>query len=99
MFTFVLLKNKIAKKCESEVICDFVKIISGRNFCVLTEKFVESSLDRIKNLKVYEDDVWLVSPPKCGTTWVQEMIFIFQHDFDYEKAAKTEYSEKFPFIE
>ena len=29
------------------------------------------NIDRLKNLKVYPDDIWIVTPPKSGTTWTQ----------------------------
>jgi hypothetical protein len=26
-------------------------------------------LEAVQNFPIYEDDVWIVTPPKCGTTW------------------------------
>lgn len=99
MFTFEPLTSEIAKKAESEAIADYVKISSGSNFCVLTQKFVDQSLERIKKFKIYEDDIWIVTPPKCGTTWTQEMLRLLLNDLDYEKATKTLLMNDFPFIE
>ena len=28
-------------------------------------------MERIKNMKIFEDDLWIITPPKCGTTWTQ----------------------------
>ncbi|KAK6622471.1 hypothetical protein RUM43_012828 [Polyplax serrata] len=42
--------------------------------------------ERIMDLKVREDDVWLVSYPRTGSTWAQEMIWCIGNDLDFEKA-------------
>ncbi len=57
-----------------------------------------ADMDRIKNMKVYEDDVWLVTPPKCGTTWVQEIMWYIRTDVDDAKAEKNQFY-RFPFLE
>ena len=31
-------------------------------------------LDRLKDLELYSDDVWVVTYPKCGTTWTQQIV-------------------------
>ena len=28
-------------------------------------------LEHLKNFKIYPDDIWIVTPPKSGTTWIQ----------------------------
>lgn len=43
-------------------------------------------IERIKNFKVQEDDVFLCGFPRSGTTFTQEMIWLITHDFDFEKA-------------
>lgn len=37
-----------------------------------------------------DDDVWVLSQPKCGTTWVQEMVWLIAHDLDFETAKKKD---------
>ncbi|KAK6621133.1 hypothetical protein RUM43_011439 [Polyplax serrata] len=55
--------------------------------------------DTIMNMEVKPDDVWIVTFPKCGTTWSQEMIWLLGHDCDF-KAAKSELLHiRFPFID
>ena len=49
-----------------------------------------SDFERIKNFKVYEDDVWLIGLPRNGTTLAQEMIWLIMHDYDYEGAQKVD---------
>lgn len=43
---------------------------------------------RIKDFKVRPDDVWVISYPRTGSTWVQEMVWCIGNDLDFE-AAKT----------
>ncbi|KAL7013353.1 hypothetical protein ACKWTF_015345 [Chironomus riparius] len=42
--------------------------------------------ERIKNFKVYEDDIWLIGLPRSGTTLVQEIIWLIMNDYNYEGA-------------
>ncbi|XP_049956268.1 luciferin sulfotransferase-like isoform X1 [Schistocerca serialis cubense] len=54
--------------------------------------------DRILDMTVHTDDHWIVSFPKSGTTWTQEMVWCIQNDLDFEK-AKIPLPERFPFLE
>uniref|UniRef100_A0A240PKM6 Sulfotransferase domain-containing protein n=1 Tax=Anopheles atroparvus TaxID=41427 RepID=A0A240PKM6_ANOAO len=66
--------------------------------CVLTPQFVNEA-ERIHNLTVYEDDVWILSFPKCGTTWTQEMVWLVSHDLDYKTAAEVNLLDRSIFLE
>ncbi|XP_049544061.1 luciferin sulfotransferase-like [Anopheles darlingi] len=66
--------------------------------CVLTPQYLQSA-ERIRNLTVYEDDVWILSFPKCGTTWTQEMVWLVSHDLDYATAAEVNLLERSIFLE
>lgn len=52
-----------------------------------------------KHLEVRPDDVWLVTYPKSGTTWCQEMIWLVCNDLDYEQASEISLAKRFPFVE
>jgi len=53
----------------------------------------------VNKLQVREDDVWIASFPKCGTTWTQEMVWNIMHDVDLETAKATSLEKRVPFLE
>jgi Sulfotransferase domain len=59
----------------------------------------ENFAQRVKDFKVKPDDVWLISYPKSGTTWCQEMIWLLCNNLDYERAKAEFLSSRFPFLE
>lgn len=67
------------------------------NGCLLTERYKRIA-DQIDNFKVNNSDIWVTSFPKCGTTWLQEMVYLIATDCDYEN-AKSYITDRFPFLE
>ncbi|XP_065082227.1 luciferin sulfotransferase-like [Ochlerotatus camptorhynchus] len=66
--------------------------------CCLNTRY--QTLDqRIKDMEIKPDDVWLVTYPKSGTTWCQEMIWLICNDLDYEKANSINLTNRFPYLE
>ncbi|XP_040169785.1 luciferin sulfotransferase-like [Anopheles arabiensis] len=49
--------------------------------------------------EVYPDDVWVLSYPKSGTTWIQEMAWLICNDLNFEAARAKKISARFPFLE
>lgn len=66
--------------------------------CCLPAPFVKYE-KRIRDFRVFEDDVWVLTYPKCGTTWTQEMVWLIANDLDYKTAAETKLHERYPFLE
>lgn len=102
MYTIEPLNSECGKKVETTVTADFVKISTndGSNqHCIMPQKFVNTCLDRIKNMEIYEDDTFLVTYPKVGTTWAQEMLWLIINDLNYEEASKVDLLLRAPFIE
>ncbi|XP_073819765.1 sulfotransferase 1E1-like [Musca autumnalis] len=56
-------------------------------------------VEKVYNLEVYEDDVWLVTLPKCGTTWMQELLWLVLNNFDFEAAKREHLEIRSPFLE
>ena len=55
-------------------------------------------LERYKKMRVRAGDVWVVTYPKCGTTWTQEMVWQIVNKCDFER-GKLPLFERFPFLE
>ncbi|KAF2898588.1 hypothetical protein ILUMI_07589 [Ignelater luminosus] len=53
---------------------------------------------QIKNFEVLDDDIWIATYPKTGTTWSQEMIWMIANNLDFE-GAKELLVSRFPFLE
>lgn len=54
----------------------------------LSATVTEEEMEDAYNYPLDPTDIWVVTPPKCGTTWCQEMVWILANDLDYE-GAKT----------
>ncbi|XP_062549716.1 sulfotransferase 1B1-like [Armigeres subalbatus] len=66
--------------------------------CVMPAMYAEYA-DRIRNLTVYDDDVWVVTFPKAGTTWTQEMVWLIHRDLDYKTASAVNLTDRAIFLE
>ena len=51
-------------------------VLQGMN----VPKFVlQEELDKLKDFQLYPDDVWVVTYPKCGTTWTQQIVRLIKN--------------------
>ncbi|XP_038066844.1 sulfotransferase 1A1-like [Patiria miniata] len=53
----------------------------------------------LRDFEVREDDVWVVTYPKAGTTWAQEIMSCVMHDGDLEAVNKRHTSFRVSFLE
>ncbi|XP_012265273.2 luciferin sulfotransferase [Athalia rosae] len=83
----------IKKHYPSDVEFKYVRI----NGVLLSEYYLKS-IDLVENFRIRDDDVWVCSFPKTGTTWSQEMVWCVNNDLDFER-AKVPLTERFPFFE
>ena len=72
---------------------DFVRF--GKIGFVFPARF---DLARIKSFPVYDDDVWLLTVPKCGTTWMQEILWLVKNHVD-KIGAEANLFYRFPNLE
>ncbi|XP_067632414.1 amine sulfotransferase-like [Eurosta solidaginis] len=56
-------------------------------------------VDKVHDMEVRDDDVWLVTLPKCGTTWMQELLWLVLNNFDFEAARNERLEVRSPFLE
>lgn len=102
MFNVEPLTNDIVKKIDCDGCHTHVEVSStdgsGRS-CVMIQKFMDQFAERIKRMEVYDDDIWVVTFPKCGTTWTQEMVWLINNNLDYTKALEINLNKRFPFLE
>jgi len=67
---------------ENSVVNDLIRFENG---FVMPRIYVEEDIkERIYNFELREDDIWIVTYPKCGTTWTQELVWMLVNDVDIE---------------
>ncbi|KAG7302516.1 hypothetical protein JYU34_012430 [Plutella xylostella] len=71
----------------------FVKV--GPQRYVLPAKFRRCA-EYIYNMRVRPDDTWVITFPRSGTTWTQEMVWLLQNDLDFKTAKEVPLYERFP---
>ncbi|KAL1138260.1 hypothetical protein AAG570_009949 [Ranatra chinensis] len=91
------LKDEVAEKLDKlfGVPGCLIEVNPGK--VILPPKYQDLG-ERIYNLNVRPDDVWLVSYPRTGSTWVQEMVWCICNDFKSE-ASKTISQMRTPLLE
>ena len=72
-------------------------IVSHPYNCLMP-KFYEEISDQVRNFEVREDDIWIITYPKCGTTWTQEIVWHIMNDVNKEAGELPLFSRS-PFLE
>eukprot|EP00794_Sanderia_malayensis_P006300 gene6300-7022_t len=76
----------------------FIRTIEPVPNCILSCAYEEYK-ELIHNFKVRPDDTYIVTYPKTGTTWIQEMVWCLQHDVDTEDAKTKHLYQRSPFLD
>lgn len=87
----VLVKNYISIKYSDDRWKNFKPV-------VITDDY-ESRIEYKKDLNVYEDDVFLCTFPRSGTTLTQEIVWLILNDFDFKTAKAELLDDRFPELE
>ncbi|XP_044253416.1 sulfotransferase 1E1 [Tribolium madens] len=59
----------------------------------------KKTLEIYYNFQPRPTDVWIVTFPRSGTTWAQELLWLLSNDLNYEKASQIPLDARFPFLE
>ncbi|XP_017835457.1 sulfotransferase 1E1-like [Drosophila busckii] len=65
----------------------------------LSAGYAGSFASHIDELETRDDDVFLVTYPKCGTTWMQELAWLLLNQLDFERASSVCISERSVYLE
>ena len=74
----------------------FVQVNPGH--VVLPKKFCDMS-EAIQTMTVRPDDIWLVSYPRTGSTWAQEIVWLLCNDMDFAGCQSQMQVERAPLLE
>lgn len=74
----------------------FIEVHPGN--VVLPRKFCEMS-ESILNMTVRPDDIWLVSYPRTGSTWAQEIIWLLCNNLDFDGCKNQMQVQRAPLLE
>jgi len=64
---------------------------------MLTSETAET-IEEIRCMEVRDDDIWVVTYPKSGTTWMQELVWQVVNNFNTHE-GKAFLGSRFPFLE
>ena len=78
-------------------VSDLNDLIRYENGMVMPRAYTKIA-DNLYNFPLREDDIWIVTYPKTGTTWTQEMVWMLVNDVDKE-AANVPQMVRSPFLE
>lgn len=66
-----------------DIMVDIDQIIHSSHFSVVNglrvPLFKQDDVDKLRSLQLYEDDVWIVSYPKSGSTWLQNIVKLIKN--------------------
>ena len=74
----------------------YIRTIPGH---VTVPAAFEKFKHRFKNWQVRQDDVYVLTFIKNGTTWSQELVWLLQNNCHFQKAKTVPIDERFPFMD
>ncbi|KAH3734510.1 sulfotransferase 1C4-like [Dreissena polymorpha] len=61
--------------------------------------FVINQIDALEKFETNSNDVWVVSFPRSGTTWLQEIVYLLHSDLNFGHASRALLDDRFPYFE
>lgn len=72
----------------------------AERWCTLLAAFGDTGfMEELLQMEVRQEDVFVISFMKCGTTWMLETAWLLMNNLNYEKARKLHIDERCPFLE
>nr|XP_018909916.1 PREDICTED: estrogen sulfotransferase [Bemisia tabaci]XP_018909917.1 PREDICTED: estrogen sulfotransferase [Bemisia tabaci] len=92
------LEGPVAKKLDTMFGVEncLIEVYPGK---VLVPPKYKDLGERIRKMTVRPDDTFLVSLPRTGSTWAQEMVWCVGNDLDFKKATEVLSSVRTPLLE
>ncbi|TRY80471.1 hypothetical protein TCAL_13353, partial [Tigriopus californicus] len=84
-------KRKVFKEGSLEL--NVTQVMPGR---IILPKTYEEDAKRIYNMELRPDDIWIVTYPKCGTTWTQESVWQL---VNFDLNSNIPFDARTPFLE
>ena len=84
MVDFLLDKIVLLCKCYLSQVRDLVRTTPPT--LTFPRAFLQQ-LWRVRKVQVRKDDIWVVTPPKCGTTWLQDLTWLITNNADTDKVC------------
>ncbi|GIX78763.1 sulfotransferase 1E1 [Caerostris darwini] len=73
-----------------------VFLCNGFNLPSFAISFLKEEYD---TYQAREDDIYVISYPKTGTTWLQEIVYLIHSNIDINSALNIDLNQRFPYIE
>ena len=70
---------------------------TDRHLYTVSQRFLDHA-ELVYNMEVRKDDVWVVTHPKCGTTWTQEILWNIVNGVQVER-IKEPIRGRSPFLD
>ncbi|XP_075233109.1 luciferin sulfotransferase-like isoform X2 [Lycorma delicatula] len=90
------VSRRMQESCKNAMAPPEIKLLPSN--CVVPANFLNYE-QRIRDMDVRPDDVWVCSFPKCGTTWTQEMVWLLGNNISFSGAKSLELYKRFPFLD
>ncbi|XP_017841118.1 sulfotransferase family cytosolic 1B member 1-like [Drosophila busckii] len=68
-------------------------------WCTMPKHYLDASPERVDEFTTRDDDVFVVTFPKSGTTWMQELAWLLLNQLDFERAKSSYAMERSIFLE
>ncbi|XP_075973909.1 sulfotransferase 1B1-like [Anticarsia gemmatalis] len=89
-------EEKIIRKCLLGYTKPFVRC--GKTGYVMPGAFRKHA-EEIYNMQVRPDDIWVITFPRSGTTWIQELVWLVENNLDFKTAKSKPLYKRFPMFE